>query len=191
MGCLEHRLDLRSRIGEDLRIGIGGGAGGVARVAEQVGGAPEQADAGPVHVRLQLVDHGQEVHGRLGEGLPLGHKVAVVEAEIRGPELLEELEGGISLRPRRDQGIEARVEPGAIERSAAEDIAARPVEGVPAADRDAQVVRHPLSQDHPIGLVNLEGERIIGADAAEGDRAMHVREEVLAHRDASEWEHRA
>ena len=47
---LEHVLDLRRGVGEDLRVGVGRRAGLVARVGEQVGRAPQQADAGPVLV---------------------------------------------------------------------------------------------------------------------------------------------
>ena len=50
MRRLEHVLDLRGRVGEDLGVGIGGRAGRVARVAEQVGGSPQQPDAGALHV---------------------------------------------------------------------------------------------------------------------------------------------
>ena len=50
LGDLEHVLDLRRGVGEDLGVGVGRGAGLVARVREQVGGAPQEADAGPLLV---------------------------------------------------------------------------------------------------------------------------------------------
>ena len=60
MRRLEHVLDLGGRIREYLGVGIGGRAGSVSRVAEEVGGAPEQPDAGALHVGFDLVHDGLE-----------------------------------------------------------------------------------------------------------------------------------
>ena len=46
---------LRGRPGIDLRIGTGGRAAGVARMAEQIGRAPQQLDAGGRHLRGHAV----------------------------------------------------------------------------------------------------------------------------------------
>ena len=58
---LEHVLDLRGGVGEDLGVGVGRGAGRVARMREQVGGAPQQPDAGPLLVAGGVVDERVEV----------------------------------------------------------------------------------------------------------------------------------
>ncbi len=53
---------------------------------------------------------------------------------------------------------------------------------MPDADADTQVVRHPLAQDEPVGVVDLERERVGGLQAAERDTALDLAEEWLAHR---------
>ena len=92
-------LDLGRGVGEDLGVGVGRRAGRVARMAEQVGGPPQQLHAGPRHVPLGLGDDRLEVGRRLGEGAALGRDVAVVEAVVRDAELVEELERRVELRP--------------------------------------------------------------------------------------------
>ena len=67
LGHLEHVLDLRRGVGEDLRVGVGGGAGLVARVGEQVGRPPQQPDAGPLLVAGGVVDQRIEVGAELRE----------------------------------------------------------------------------------------------------------------------------
>ena len=100
LGDLEHVLDLRRGVGEHLGIGVGRGARLVARVGEQVGGAPQQPDAGPLLVAERVVDEGVEVGPERREGRALGRDVAVVEAVVRRAELREELERDGHLRAR-------------------------------------------------------------------------------------------
>ena len=94
------------------------------------------------------------------------------------PSLVEELEGRVELRARGDHRRQPRVEPGPVERPDAEHVGARPVERVPQADGDPEVVLHALAEDEPVRLVDLERERIGRIEPAEGDRPRHVREEV-------------
>ena len=70
---------------------------------------------------------------------------------------------------------------GPVERPDAEHVAAVPGERVPEADADPEVVLHPLAEDDAVRLVDLERERIGRVEAAERDRARHLREEVVAH----------
>ena len=56
-----------------------------------------------------------------------------------------------------------------------------PRERVPEADADPQVVRHPLAEDHAVGLVDPERERISAVQPAEPDRSADLGEERLAH----------
>ena len=65
LGHLEHVLDLRRGVGEHLGVGVGGGAGLVARMGEQVGRPPQQPDAGPLLVAggvvAQRIEGGPEL----------------------------------------------------------------------------------------------------------------------------------
>ena len=178
MRRLEHHLHLRRRVGEHLRIRVGGRARGVARVAEQVGRPPQELHPGPGHVLLGLADHHIQVGARLGERPALGCDVAIVEAVERDAELDDELERRIELCPRRGQRLEAGIEPGPVERPGAEDVGSRPIERVPQADRDPEVIRHPLAQHQAIGLVDLERQRLRGIQAPERHRLCELGEEV-------------
>ena len=147
MRRLEHVLDLGGRIREHLGVGIGGRPRGVSRVAEEVGGAPEQPDAGALHVGFDLVHHGLEPVACLRERAALGRDVAVMEREERHAELRHELERGVDLRTCRLHRVRAGLQPRSIEGSDAEDIRPGPVERVPQADGDAEVILHPLAED--------------------------------------------
>ena len=50
LGHLEHGLDLRRRVGEDLRVGIGGRAGRIARVTNRFAVPHSSSHAGAGHV---------------------------------------------------------------------------------------------------------------------------------------------
>ena len=178
MGCLEHVLHLGRGVGEDLGIGVGSRAGRVARMAEQVRGSPQQPGAGALHVALDGRDDGVEHRARLGEGAALRRNVAVVEGEERDAELGDELECRVELRPRRLHRIRTGAEPGTVERPGAEHVGSRPVERMPQADRDPQVVLHALAEDDAIRLVDLVGKWIVGREAAELDPIRHIREEA-------------
>jgi hypothetical protein len=175
---LEHGLDLRSGEGEDLRVGVGRGAGGVPWVSEQVRGAPQQAQAGALHVLLDGGADRIEVGAALGEGTPVGRHVAIVEGEEGHAERGEELEGGVDLGAGRLHRIAPRRQPWTIEGADAEDVRARPVEGVPQADGDPEVLLHSLSEDEPIRLVHLVGERLARLEPAERNPLWNVREEA-------------
>ena len=161
LGDLEHVLDLRRGVGEDLGVGVGRGAGLVARVGEQVGRAPQEAHAGLLLVAGGVVREGVEVGPELGEGRALGRDVAVVEAVVGHAELGEELERGRQLHAGGGHRV-ARRRPshGRSKRADAEHVGARPGERVPEADADPEVVLHPLAEHEPVGLVDLERERI-------------------------------
>ena len=80
VGRLEDLAHLRGRVGEHLGIRVRGRAGGIARMREQVGRAPQQPDPGPPHVTVDLVDDRRQVRGRLPERGALRRDVTVVEA---------------------------------------------------------------------------------------------------------------
>src|SRR5262249_1211744 len=168
---LEAMLHLGRRMGEHLGIRIRGGARRVARVAEQVGGAPEQAHAGALHVALRRLEQAVETRAALGEGGALGREIAVVEAEERDAELLEQLEGHRELVLGLRHRITARSEPRAREGALAEHVVARPAEAVPEADREAELILHALAEDLAVGVVPAEGERGIAGRSLVADLA--------------------
>ena len=178
---LEHVLDLGRGVGEHLGIRVRRRAALVARVGEQVGGAPEELGAGPLLVAERVVGQGVEVVAELGERGALGRDVAVVEAVVRDAELLDELERDGHLLAGGRHRVGVRVEPGPVERPDPEHVATVPRERVPQAHADPEVVLHPLAEDQPVRLVDLEREGVGRVEAAERDRARHLGEEVVAH----------
>jgi hypothetical protein len=90
-----------------------------------------------------------------GEGRAFGAHVGVVEAVEGLAQDIEHLEGHVGLHLRQRHRV---AEPGALEGLAAERVAARPGKAVPIGDGKAQVVLHPLAQDHLVGVVVAEGE---------------------------------
>ena len=83
-----------------------------------------------------------------------------MEAEIGNAEQREHLEGDIGLQLGKLHRVIAPWEPRALEGLAAERVAARPGEGVPIGDGEAQMVFQPLAGDHLVGIVEAIGERI-------------------------------
>ncbi len=186
LGGLEHHLDLRRGVLEHVGIRVRRGAGRVARVAEQVRGAPQQLRPGARHVPLDVGEHGLEVRPRLGEARPLRRHVPIVEAEERRAELLDELEGRIDLVPGGSHRVVRGRQPGSVEGPGAEHVGPGPVEGVPQADRDAEVVLHALARDEAVRLVDLERERLARGQPAELDPVRNLGEEAShAHPPAS------
>ena len=164
-----------------VRVRIRGRTGGVARVAEEVGRAPEELHTGLSHPLTGVVDHRLEVGPGLREVPALRGDVAVVEAEVGDAHLVEELEGGVELGPPGRQRIQPGAEPGPVERAGAEHVLTGRSERMPHAHGDPEVVLHALAEDEPIGLVDLVRQRIARLEAAEGDPGCHFREEALCH----------
>ena len=184
LGHLEHVLDLRRGVGEHLGIGVGRGAALVARMGEQVRGAPQELDPGPLLVAQGVIDERVEVRSEGREAVALGCDVAVVEAVVRDAQLAEELER--DGHPVAGAGHLVGVgEPWTVERADAEHVPAVPRERVPEARARAEPVHHPLAQDDPVGLVHLERQGVGGVEAAERDGAGDVGEKGLAHRSSS------
>ena len=178
MRRLEHRLHLGGGVGEDLGVGVRRRAGGIARMTEQVGGAPQQAEPGPFHVLLDGRGDGVEIGAALREAMPLGGDVAVVEREERHAQRGEELERGLDLGARGVHRVHPLREPGAVESADAEDVGSRPVEGVPEADGDPEMVFHARAENEPIGLVDPVGQWLGRVEAHEGDPLRDVGEEA-------------
>src|SRR3984885_4178354 len=73
-------LHLRSGVSKDLRIGIGRGARQIARMAEEVSGAPEEPGPGLLHLFGKEIGHLREVAAELLEALALGNDIAIVKS---------------------------------------------------------------------------------------------------------------
>ena len=183
MGGLECMFHLAGRVREYFGIGIGGRSGCVPRVAEEIRGTPQQSDPGAFHVRRRVVHHRVEAATRLGEGVRLGCDVVVVEAEEGDAELLDEFERRVHLGAGGLHRITVPRQPGAIEGPGTEHIRARPVERMPVADCDAQMVFHPFAGDDAIRVVHPVRKRAAGRAPLERDSPGHLAEELSCHLD--------
>ena len=92
LGHFERLLHLGGGVGKGLGVAARGRAVHVARIAEEIGRAPEQLDAGPLLLFFEHLDDGVEILVRLGEVRAFGRDVAIVERIERRAELLDELE---------------------------------------------------------------------------------------------------
>ncbi len=175
-----HRVaDLRGGMGDDLGVGVGGRTRGVAGVAEQVGGAPQQLDARVGHLLPGAVDQPVEVGPRLAQGGTWRGHVDVVEAEVGHAQLGDELEGRVLLGEGRLHLVLSADKPGPVEGAGAEHVAARPVEAVPVAHGDAQVFGHGRAADLAVGVVHAVGNvSTVGVGTRQGDALGYVGEEV-------------
>src|SRR6185503_13448859 len=182
MRGLEHVLDLGRGVGEHLRIRVRGRAGHVPGHAEQVGGAPQQPEAGPAHLPLDEVDDLVEERDGLLPGALLRRDVTVVEAEEGDAQLVQELEGRLDLHACGLEWVDAGCQPWPVERAHAEHVDPRPGERVPQADADAEVVLHALAEDHPVGVVDGVGQRVRRLGAAEGNPPWDLAEKRVGQR---------
>lgn len=137
---------------------------------EQIGGAPQQLDAGVGLALLGNAHHVLEVVFVLADVVRIRRQVDVVKAVIRHAELGEEFERGIGLGfGTRQRGV-AYV-PRIRTRARAERIGAIAAEAVPVGHRKAQVFGHGLAGDLLVGVVHLECERVVRIAAFEADLA--------------------
>ena len=169
VGHLHRLLDLRRGVGEHVRVRVGGGAVHVARVGKQVGGAPQQADAGVDLQLLGKVDYLVQVAVRLRQRRALGGDVAVVEAVVVHAEAGDEVER----HAHAAQGVVHRVDrvvPGAHQGLLAKRVHAGAAEGVPVGDGEAEVVRHALAGHDPVGIVVAVAQRVARIGTFVADR---------------------
>ena len=159
LGHFETLLHLGGGVGEDVGVAARRGAVHEAAVREEVRGAPEELDAGPLLFALQHLGDLVEVRVGLLEVFAFGGDVAVVEAVVGGAELLDELEGDLHALLGHLDGIGA-VFPGADVAAGAERIGAGASEGVPVADGEAEVVLHGLPLDDFARIVMAKRERV-------------------------------
>ena len=184
VGGVEGLCHLGRRARKYIRVGVGCGSGGVARVSKEVRGAPQQPDARFLHVAFEIVENRGEVGATLGERFALGRYIAVVKAEEGNPELGEEFEGHRHFFPGALHRV-AGLHPRALKGSVAEDVVPGPGEGVPVADRGAQVVLHSAAEYDAVAIVKAKGEGVVGFGSLERD-GIDGRKEGVGH-DHSPW----
>ena len=165
---LEGFLHLSSGVGEDMGIGIGGGAAHIARIREEVGRAPEEFDAGGFLQRLGVGHERIEMLVGLGERAALGRNVAVVEAPERRADFLKKFKRGVH-PGLRDGDCVRTLFPRAHDRAGAERIAARAAKAVPIRDRKPQVLRERAAVDDLVRVVVFERECVFRLRAFVGD----------------------
>ena len=88
-------FDLGPGKGEDVEIRAGGRPVHVPRIGEEVGGAPEQLDAGSRLFVLENLDDLIEMGVAFLEVLAFRSDVAIVKRVERNAEFFEELESGL------------------------------------------------------------------------------------------------
>ncbi|CAB5370609.1 unnamed protein product [Rhizophagus irregularis] len=165
---------------EHFRVGVGRATSGKARMAEQVGGAPQQLAARRCLKLLEMIDGFGEIAAMLGDSGRIGHHVDIVEAVIGNIELGEELERNAAFML-GGGGIIGTGMPRTVERTPAEHVRPRPAEGVPEAGGEAQMVFHPLAEHDPVLVVETVCKLVVGAWALEGDLG-NIGEEIGGHR---------
>src|SRR4029077_5465820 len=134
---LQGVLHLRSGVGKDVGIRIGGGTPYKTAIGEKVRCAPEEANLRLLHLLRKDLRNGADVAVRFLQCLAFGRDVSIVEAKERHAKESEEFEGDIRFQP---GVIQSGAEPRPVEGLAAERISAGPVEGMPIADRKTQMV---------------------------------------------------
>ncbi|SYZ57601.1 hypothetical protein CPBF367_38810 [Xanthomonas arboricola pv. juglandis] len=169
-GGIDRGLDLHRRTRHHIEVRVGRCAVHVARVREQVGGAPQQLDAGVGLALLGDADHVFEVALVLADVVGIRRQVDVVEAVIRHAKLGEEFKRGIGLGFGTVQRGVADI-PRIRARARAERIGAIAAEAVPVGHGKAQMLGHGLVADLLVGVVDLEGQRVVRVAAFEADLA--------------------
>ena len=185
VGGLEAVGDLGGRVGEHLGVGVGrrarpGSAGWRTGWPCPTAAARRCA---PGARRPRSTISSSSAADSLNDAA-LGRDVAVVEAVEGHAELGEELERRGHLLAGRLQRVGRRRErrvPRAVERPGAEDVEAVPVERVPVADGEPQVVLHPPAGHDAVGVVPVERQRVVAVGTLVRDPLGDLGEE-LGHR---------
>src|ERR1700733_14680408 len=177
MRRIDRVLHLRSCVSEHVRIGIGRSAAHIARIAEQIGGAPQELGSRLLHLLGKEIGHLGEVFAELLEAVALGNDVAIVEGEERKTKSREHLERHIGLGARAFHRLAV---PWALEGRRAEHVGPHPGEVVPVANSRAQVLGHGLAHDHARGIVVAVSVGVIAFEPLKAYR-VDVPEKALAH----------
>jgi hypothetical protein len=124
-------------------------------MAEQVGGTPQQLDAGGVLALLGQCHQVLQVVLVLADVIGIRSQIDIVEAPVRGAELGEELERGIELGF-GDGQRRASLFPRETAGARTERVGAGIAEGMPVGGGKAQMLGHGLVADFLVGVIDLE-----------------------------------
>ncbi len=145
---------------EHFGIGIGRSARCIARMAEQIGRAPEQLNAGFGDLAFHLVDNRIELFGVARNIIMVGHRVHIMEAIEGRAHFREEIKRGIKLDLSKLRCHRLARFPWAVKCARAKDVIPRPSKGVPIAYGPAQMIAHRFAQHFAVSFVIMEGERV-------------------------------
>ena len=168
-GDVQGLLDL-SR-GEAEYVGGVGGAGAVHEpgIAEHIGSAPQALDIGALHLLENVIgDFVQPLVGYL-DVVGFGNQVHVMEAEILDADLFHELKAGVHLGPGVVHGALFRSTEGFVDGVTAEHVGSACAQIVPPGHGKGQMLAHLLAEDHTVGVIVFEGQRILARGALVGD----------------------
>ena len=165
-GSVDRILDLDGCAGDYVEVGIGGGAVGVALVAEYIGRAPEVADAGLAHLLEKIVGDIFQAGLIFVNVIAVLYEVDVVEAEIADAEFLHDFESGIDLGAGAAIGAFAFV-PLIGTGLAAEGISGCLAESMPPCHGEFEPVLHGFAHDDAFCVIIVECERILALSALE------------------------
>src|SRR3569833_2667746 len=157
MGGFETAAHLRRGPRKDLGVRGSGGATSITWMTEEAGRTPQQLHACRGHfLRHPLLDLPQALVVLL-QGRRRGHRIHVMKREITYSQARVEIERGLELRVRHSLR-HGCAQPGAAQRSAAEHVGTRPVEGVPVAYGGLLPIFHALAEYDPIFVIDAISE---------------------------------
>ncbi len=133
----------------------------IARIAEEVAGAPEQFDSGAFHFLFGDFDDRVQVFIGLAQVRAFGSDVSVMECPERIAEFFHELKGDPHAFLRIFYTLCAVI-PGAEHGAHAELVAAGAAEGMPVDHGEAQMLGHGFSFHELFGVIPLESPGVFG-----------------------------
>ena len=180
IGCGNGMFNLGRGIGEHMRIGVGRRAVGVTRVAEKIGRAPQQSNAGFGLQDGCLLHNLFKVSTGFGKVFAFGGDVPIMEAIEWRSQLSDEFE-------RRIQGMFGLFHgcfaagPRPEKSRLTKGITTAGLERVPIGNRKTKVLFHGFSGYDLLRIVVLEGQRLLRGLAMIGNSILDLRKIFHSH----------